>query len=255
MNNCYKIEKLEKLEIYDYNCLNKENNEQKIFNEYDFITYGKIGYNKDTVESYRKDIAKIENESNDILEKTVKDTEIKLLEYKTDLEVMDKNLNILECIKFVVSEEGVKSYIVKKLLAVLNQKMYYYLQKFEANCICKFNELFEEEIVDDRKESKSYFNFSGGERKRIDLACLFAFLDIRRMQGDVSFSTTFYDELLDSSLDDRGVELVLEVLRDRVDQFKENAYIITHRGSAITSKVDNTICIEKKNGFSNLVEI
>ena len=75
------------------------------------------------------------------------------------------------------------------------------------------------------------------------------------MQGDVSFSTTFYDELLDSSLDDRGVELVLEVLRDRVDQFKENAYIITHRGSAITSKVDNTICIEKKNGFSNLVEI
>ena len=239
--------KIKQLDSAITDIKNKISNNEKIED--------KIGYNKDTVESYRKDIAKIENESNDILEKTVKDTEIKLLEYKTDLEVMDKNLNILECIKFVVSEEGVKSYIVKKLLAVLNQKMYYYLQKFEANCICKFNELFEEEIVDDRKESKSYFNFSGGERKRIDLACLFAFLDIRRMQGDVSFSTTFYDELLDSSLDDRGVELVLEVLRDRVDQFKENAYIITHRGSAITSKVDNTICIEKKNGFSNLVEI
>ena len=40
-----------------------------------------------------------------------------------------------------------------------------------------------------------------------------------------------------------------------VNQFKENAYIVTHRGSAITSKVDNTICIEKKNGFSNLIEI
>ena len=48
MNNCYKIEKLEKLEIYDYNCLNKENKSQ-IFNEYDFITYGKIGYNKESI--------------------------------------------------------------------------------------------------------------------------------------------------------------------------------------------------------------
>jgi DNA repair exonuclease SbcCD ATPase subunit len=239
--------KLEKLDSAISDIKSKISNNEKIED--------KIGYTKDTIESYRKDISKIEKESNEVLEKTVKDTEIKLSEYKTELETMDKNLNILDCIKFVVSEEGVKSYIVKKILAVLNQKMFYYLQKFEANCICKFNELFEEEIVDDRKESKSYFNFSGGERKRIDLACLFAFLDIRRMQGDVSFSTTFYDELLDSSLDDRGVELVLEVLRDRVDQFKENAYIVTHRGSAITSKVDNTICIEKKNGFSNLIEI
>ena len=112
--------KIKQLDSAITDIKNKISNNEKIED--------KIGYNKDTVESYRKDIAKIENESNDILEKTVKDTEIKLLEYKTDLEVMDKNLNILECIKFVVSEEGVKSYIVKKLLAVLNQKMYYYLQ-------------------------------------------------------------------------------------------------------------------------------
>ena len=215
----------------------------------------KIDYNVETIESYKKDIIKIEAESNAILEKTVKDTEVSLEKYKLDLADMDKRLNILDCIKFVVSEEGVKSYIIKKILTILNKKMAYYLQKFEANCICRFNELFEEEVIDERQEPKSYFNFSGGERKRIDLACLFSFLDIRRMQGDVSFSATFYDELLDSSLDDRGVELVLEVLRDRVDQFKENAYIITHRGAAITSKVDNSICIEKKNGFSNLAKV
>ena len=48
MNNYYEFEKLEKLEIYDYNCLNKENKSQ-IFNEYDFITYGKVGYNKESI--------------------------------------------------------------------------------------------------------------------------------------------------------------------------------------------------------------
>ena len=177
------------------------------------------------------------------------------LEYNDDdiykMKVIDKSLYIYYNSEKTNEEELLKQFELSKFKLIPRE----YALHISTNDEEAFNELFEEEIVDDRKESKSYFNFSGGERKRIDLACLFAFLDIRRMQGDVSFSTTFYDELLDSSLDDRGVELVLEVLRDRVDQFKENAYIVTHRGSAITSKVDNTICIEKKNGFSNLIEI
>jgi energy-coupling factor transporter ATP-binding protein EcfA2 len=119
--------------------------------------------------------------------------------------------------------------------------------------LCQFDEFFDEQITDEKGEHKSYFNFSGGERKRIDLACLFSFLDIRRMQGDVHFSTIFYDELLDSSLDDKGVELVLDVLRERALKHNENCYIITHRGTTITEKIDNTIFLEKRNNFTYLL--
>jgi ABC-type lipoprotein export system ATPase subunit len=73
------------------------------------------------------------------------------------------------------------------------------------------------------------------------------------MQGDVHFSTIFYDELLDSSLDDKGVELVLKVLRDRSQDYNENCYIVTHRGTAITAKVDNTLFLEKRNGFTYIL--
>ena len=131
--------------------------------------------------------------------------------------------------------------------------MAYYLDKLHANCLCQFNEFFDELITDEKGEQKSYFNFSGGERKRIDLACLFSFLDIRRMQGDVHFSTIFYDELLDSSLDDKGVELVLDVLRERAQMYNENCYIITHRGTTITEKIDNTVFLEKRNNFTYLL--
>lgn len=173
-------------------------------------------------------------------------------ENKQKVDKLNNDLNVLETVKFVISEEGIKSFIVKKILKVLNSRLAYYLHKLEANCLCKFNEFFEEEIIDESAQAKSYFNFSGGERKRIDLACLFAFADIRRLQGDVNFSTVFYDELIDSSLDDKGVQLTLKVLRERFQENNESCYIITHRGPEVTAKAEHVIHIEKRNGISTI---
>lgn len=208
---------------------------------------------EENIESILKEINQVENETNKALEEVVQDLKEKLKTGKHELEKLDYDCSVLEVVKFVVSEEGVKSYIVKKILTVLNGRMAYYLEKLHANCLCQFNEFFDEQITDEKGEQKSYFNFSGGERKRIDLACLFSFLDIRRMQGDVHFSTIFYDELLDSSLDDKGVELVLDILRERALQYNENCYIITHRGTTITEKIDSTVFLEKRNNFTYLL--
>jgi DNA repair exonuclease SbcCD ATPase subunit len=213
----------------------------------------KISLINENIQAILKDIDEVKKQTNDVLENVVKELEEKLKTGKQELEKLDKDCAVLECVKFVVSEEGVKSYIVKKILAVLNGRMAYYLDKLHANCLCQFDEFFDEQITDEKGELKSYFNFSGGERKRIDLACLFSFLDIRRMQGDVHFSTIFYDELLDSSLDDKGVELVLDVLRERAQKHNENCYIITHRGTTITEKIDNTVFLEKRNNFTYLL--
>jgi DNA repair exonuclease SbcCD ATPase subunit len=216
-------------------------------------TETKIGLINENIQAILKEIEDVKKQTNEALENVVKELEEKLKVGKEGLEKLDKDCSVLECVKFVVSEEGVKSYIVKKILAVLNGRMAYYLDKLHANCLCQFDEFFDEQITDEKGEHKSYFNFSGGEKKRIDLACLFSFLDIRRMQGDVHFSTIFYDELLDSSLDDKGVELVLDVLRERAQKHNENCYIITHRGTTITEKIDNTIFLEKRNNFTYLL--
>ena len=103
---------------------------------------------------------------------------------------------------------------------MLNNKLAYYLKKMDSNCVCIFNEYFEEQIIDDKGKVLSYFNFSGAEKKNIDLACLFAFMDIRRLQGDVAFNFNIYDELFDSSLDEKGVELVIDILNERIEKFK-----------------------------------
>lgn len=161
----------------------------------------------------------------------------------------------LDVVKFVISEEGVKSYIVNKLLDLLNSRLFYYLKKLDSNSVCRFNEYFEEEIVNEKGKVCSYFNFSGAERKSIDLACLFAFSDIRRTQGGVSYNMAIYDELFDSSFDSKGIDLIVDILNERIDTYNECAFIISHRKESLKAITGETIYLEKKNGITTRVDI
>ncbi|NBP03115.1 MAG: hypothetical protein EBU90_23985 [Proteobacteria bacterium] len=184
----------------------------------------------------------------------IKENQEKLDKVKQQIDDTRKNLTKLDTVKFIMSEEGVKSYIVKKILQIFNTKLAYYLKKMDSNCICTFNEYFEETIIDDKGKECSYFNFSGAERKNIDLACLFSFMDIRRLQGNVSFNFSIYDELFDSSLDEKGVELVINILKERVEKFQECAMVISHRKESIKAATGDIIFLEKSNGITRKVD-
>lgn len=211
-----------------------------------------LNHLKGNLKDVEEEIEIVDKEQNNDLKGKIATLQTALQTEKQKVDKLNNELNILETVKFVISEEGIKSFIVKKILKVLNSRLAYYLKKLEANCLCQFDEFFDEQIIDENKNAKSYFNFSGGERKRVDLACLFAFADIRRLQGDVNFSTVFYDELLDSSLDDKGVQLTLKVLRERFQENNESCYIITHRGPEVLSKAEHVISVVKKNGISTI---
>ena len=143
-----------------------------------------------------EDIESLKNDKTDL--DSLIEPQIKLLEnIKNQVEVYRNKINMLDTIKFIVSEDGVKSYIVNKILELFNSRISYYLGKMQANCLCYFNEYFEEQIINEKNKVCSYFNFSGAERKSIDFACLFAFMDMRRLQGDVSYNVSIYDELFD----------------------------------------------------------
>ena len=200
-----------------------------------------------------QDLKDIETDHNSF-DNVIKEQKDRLENVKKQIDVIKEQLNMLDVAKFVVSEEGVKSYIVKKMLQLFNSKLAYYLKKMDANCICTFNEYFEEEIIDSRGKPCSYFNFSGAERKNVDLACLFTFMDIRRLQGDVTFNFSIYDELFDSSLDERGVELVIGILRERVEKYNECIMVISHRKESIKAATGDIIFLEKSNGITKRVD-
>jgi DNA repair exonuclease SbcCD ATPase subunit len=237
----------------------------------EYITAVKTVYNNNKltttyINTLNKDLKKNKTELQAVQKKetnveiTDLDNKIKTkLKEKNELEQATDNiysdLETLSVVKYILSEEGVKSFIVKKILNVLNNRLLYYLQKMDANCICRFNEYFEEEIVNEKNQECSYFNFSGAERKNIDLAILFTFMDMRRLQGDVAYNLLMFDELLDSSLDEKGVELVLNIIKERVESYKENIYVISHRKESVKAATGDVIVLEKKNGITTRVDL
>ena len=203
------------------------------------------------INQFRQFINNINNEKS-IVDSNVENTKKEAEQVKEKLEKVKERLSILDSAKFVLSEEGVKSYIVKKLLTFLNQKLNFYLKALDAPCTCEFDELFEEKIINNEGNECSYFNFSGGERKRIDVAVLFMFQDVLRLYSGTSFSLSMYDELFDSAIDEAGIEKILEILKKRIEDYGESIYIVSHNKSSIKSNFDNVIFLEKNNGKTQI---
>lgn len=251
-------DKLQLAEELEKTLKSKINKTQEIINEQSIKLKEKDGFlsRMNQLEKWNDeilgDIKSIDTQV-DVFDKMSTDLTNSLNEIQKSINQYKSKINLLDVVKFVVSEEGVKSYIVKKILQLLNSRLAYYLKKMDSNCVCVFNEYFEEQIIDDKGKVLSYFNFSGAEKKNIDLACLFAFMDVRRMQGDVAFNFNIYDELFDSSLDERGVELVIDILNERIEKYNECIMVISHRKESQKLATGEVIFLEKSSGVTTRV--
>jgi ABC-type transporter Mla maintaining outer membrane lipid asymmetry ATPase subunit MlaF len=82
---------------------------------------------------------------------------------------------------------------------------------------------------------------------------LFAFSDIRRLQGGVSYNIAIYDELFDSSFDSKGIEIVTDILQERADELSECIYVISHRKESLKAVTGDIIFLEKSGGITRRV--
>jgi DNA repair exonuclease SbcCD ATPase subunit len=259
-NNIKSLE--EKLEIYETsksklieasNKLKTIVNSQKLLNEQKKHLTQK---QKDLIEYNNhidKDIIDLNNTDIDFT-KAFNDQKAKLDDIVKNLEEGKANMNILDLVKFVLSEDGVRSYIVKKILSLFNSKLSSYLRKLNSNAFIKFDEFFEESIVNNKNISMCYFNFSGAEKKVIDLAVMFTFIEMLRLQSGVTYNIQFYDELLDTSLDEAGVELVIGLLNELTTTFNYGIYIISHRKECSKLSTGEVIFLQKRNGLTKRID-
>lgn len=266
------IKEKEQLEIdfdtnYDYSSLEEsradlKNDRDQIIQHRNDLTHKKSTRNS-LLKSAKTKAIDIQNLVNDIKHlnddddtfiKTINEYKEKISIIKLDVNKLEHRLKILNTVKFVVSEEGIRSFVVKKILKVMNGRIDHYLKKLDANCTLTFNEYFNETLINEKGRECSYHNFSSGEQKRIDLAVLFTFQDLRRLQSNVILNIAIYDELLDSSLDNKGRENVMKILNERSFKYNERIYIVTHRPDAVEHVSGDVIFVEKENGVTRIAQ-
>ena len=77
---------------------------------------------------------------------------------------------------------------------------------------------------------------------------------MRRLQGGVKYNLAIYDELFDSSFDEKGIELVTQILQERTEELDECSIVISHRKESIKAVTGEVVFIEKENGISRRVD-
>lgn len=199
----------------------------------------KSAKNEIDVDKIKKQIIQKETElSSNIERKNTEATNIK------NYAVVDK----------VLSDEGARSYIIDKIIPIINTKINEYLTMFEIPVKVVFDKYMEEKIfsLEHFKQEISYFSFSEGEKKRLDFSIMLALVETMKIVSNWFADVFIIDELLDNAVDLEGLEKMIVTLKDISDKKKIGIYIISHRMNDNFAHLFNNRMVVKKNasGFS-----
>jgi DNA repair protein SbcC/Rad50 len=149
-----------------------------------------------------------------------------------------------------LNSDGLKLFIFEQIIPVLNNRIMYYLPMLFSGMeiTLAFDKHLNMVIVKDG-EIMPYGGLSMGEKKRIDLAISLGLLETAQTQHGVVSNIMWLDELIDSSLDETGINIAMDILRDIPVPCK---FLISHR-SEISDQFDDVINVEKRGKLSQVL--
>jgi len=180
----------------------------------------------------------------------------KLLKQRATLDRKYDKLNKakrhLIIMKSLLSDDGIKTFIIKRYLPHINKLLNTYLQKFNTNILFYFDAEFNDVIGSRYKEGSSYNCFSEGQKRRIDLSVLFTFIDFSQMKNRKSNTNLLVLDEITTGVDLFGENILFDILKDI--SVKENKEIITisHSGNIDPEKIDRLFEVSTVNGFSEI---
>ena len=193
------------------------------------------------------------NEGDKDLTETIKQIEEELNEYNENRETQKIEIRYLETIQKILSDDGLRKYIIKSILPYINKKIKYYMEQFNMNYIFRFDDNFEEFMSDGRNDV-SWGEFSSGQQTCINLSILFAFYYFISIKSIFRLNLQFFDETLDRSLDSERTEMLFDILRyDKLFDDK-NIILTTHKENIKDLGYDRIVRAEITD-FTKYIEV
>jgi len=183
----------------------------------------------------------------DELNKTLEEAKV-LLENKR---LIEEDTSYYAIAANLMKDTGIKSKIIKYYLPVMNKIINQYLDQMSFFVQFELDQSFTETIKSRHRDVFTYASFSEGEKRKIDLALLFAWREVAKIKNSLNCNLLVFDEVLDGSLDDSATECFLNILKT----FKKdcNIFVISHKSKDILQdKFKDHIMFIKKNNFSRI---
>ena len=193
------------------------------------------------LESFQVEIKK---ESMNVLHKELEDSKSTRFQYVEQKFYYDVLSNIL-------NDTGIKTRIIKKYLPVINKHVNDYLKDMDFFVNFQLDENFQETIKSRHRDHFSYYSFSEGEKKRIDIALLLTWRDIASMRNSVNVNLLILDEVFDASLDQAGVDDLMKLFNILKNT---NLFIISHKLDILDDKFPDKLIVEKVKNFTQVTQ-
>jgi DNA repair exonuclease SbcCD ATPase subunit len=205
------------------------------------------------IKQLQAEIKRIQEDRSDESAETEKLTKFKTMEGDISRNKTDASeaSSVYSAAAILLKDTGIKKKIVSHYLPVINKTINAYLTRMNFFVSFELNENFEEKIKSRHRDEFTYESFSEGEKRRIDLALLFAWRAIAQQKNSVNCNLLILDEILDGSLDDSATDAFLDILKT-IDS-SVRVFVISHKNpESLGDKFKNRMVFKKKNNFSML---
>lgn len=209
------------------------------------------------IENLNQYINKVRNRSVDT--QKVREEEAALERFLTEeSEVVDSKKELIEdqhymnLASVLLRDGGIKKKIIKHYIPVINRTINKYLSYMNFFVNFQLDDEFNETIKSRHRDIFTYASFSEGEKRKIDLALLFAWRAMAEIKNSLSTNLLILDEVLDGSLDDTSTEAFLEILNG-MRGGGVNVFVISHKSKEVLQdKFQRHIQVVKKGNFSKV---
>ena len=149
-------------------------------------------------------------------------------------------------------KNSLKSWCINNVIGYFNARIKYYIDRFFDGDVQIQMDSDLNEVIYTRDREREFGQYSGGEKRRLNLAILFALYSLARANISTKINIMFLDEILSTSLDDKGISTVLELL-DEMNQNGDTVFVIDHKENFKDYPLFNAILIHKgKDEYSKI---
>ena len=175
--------------------------------------------------------------------------ERELEDYKTTRTQYVEQKRFYDILGAILNDTGIKTRVIKKYLPVINNHVNNYLKDMDFFVNFQLDENFQETIKSRHRDHFSYYSFSEGEKKRIDIALLLTWRHIASMRNSVNVNLLILDEVFDASLDQAGVDDLMKLFNILTGT---NLFIISHKLDVLDDKFPKKITVDKVKNFTQI---
>jgi DNA repair exonuclease SbcCD ATPase subunit len=175
-----------------------------------------------------------------ILNTTIEERKIVLKASQED----NKLINHLGYIQKAYSDRRkIRSFVMSKLMPYFNDRIAYYLNALE----CEYKHTFNS-FLQTQSDKWPYELWSGGQRRRVDLAIMLAMHDLHESIYDKQCNILVFDEY-DRGLDKSGIYAFVNML---FKEFPNQTILIISHNENLQDMFPNKITIKYSNGLSTV---